>query len=153
MPPLAVSLLLGLLLGALLAIGVTRLARRIRLRRRFARARAGELAVEPLLRRAGFRVLDEQVRRRAHLLVDGRPVEYEVRADLLATRGGRTYVVEVKTGKTAPKPSSSATRRQLREYAAVYAADGLLLADMAGVAGLSLVEAALGEQLGTHTSD
>jgi hypothetical protein len=39
-------------------------------------------------------------------------------------------VVEVKTGKSAPNPKTTATRRQLREYAAVYEADGVLLADM-----------------------
>ena len=41
-----------------------------------------------------------------------------------------TYVVEVKTGKSGPDPKKAATRRQLREYAAIYEADGLLLADM-----------------------
>ena len=100
------------------------------MRRRFRRARKGELEAEQLLRRRGYTVLDDQVRRTSHLLVDGERVEYEVRADLLATRRGRTYVVEVKTGKAAPRPTHAATRRQLREYAEVYEADGLLLADM-----------------------
>lgn len=64
------------------------------------------------------------------MFVDGERLEYEVRADLLVSRWWRTYVVEVKTGKVAPNPRKGATRRQLREYAALYDVDGLLLADM-----------------------
>lgn len=123
-------LLVAGLVGMLLALVLARAWRRASLRWRFRKARAGELAAEALLRRRGFRILDEQVRRREHLFVDGERVDYEVRADLLVARWWRTYVVEVKTGKAAPNPTHTATRRQLREYAAVYAADGLLLADM-----------------------
>jgi Holliday junction resolvase-like predicted endonuclease len=123
-------IVLSLLVGALLALVSARAWRRFVLRRRFRRAREGEREAEQLLERAGYRILDAQVRQRGELLVDGERVAYEVRADLLATRRGRTYVVEVKTGARAPKPSSAATRRQLREYADVYEVDGLLLADM-----------------------
>jgi Holliday junction resolvase-like predicted endonuclease len=123
-------LILGLLLGALLSLWIGRGWRRARMRRRFRKARAGELAAEQLLKKRGFRILDEQVRRREHMFVDGERIEYEVRADLLVSRRWRTYVVEIKTGKSAPNPRTIATRRQLREYAALYDADGLLLADM-----------------------
>ncbi|PRP93582.1 PD-(D/E)XK nuclease family protein [Enhygromyxa salina] len=123
-------LVLGLLLGALVSLWVGRAWQRTRMRRRFRQARAGEVAAEELLKKQGFRILDEQVRRRQHMFVDGERLDYEVRADLLVSRWWRTYVVEVKTGKSAPNPKTTATRRQLREYAAVYDADGLLLADM-----------------------
>jgi hypothetical protein len=121
---------LGLLLGALLSLWIGRMWRRALMRRRFLRARAGEIAAEELLKRRGFRILDGQVRRQAHMFVDGERLEYEVRADLLVSRWWRTYVVEVKTGNSAPNPKTTTTRRQLREYAAIYDADGLLLADM-----------------------
>lgn len=127
---MTLELILALLVGALLALVLARTWRRLVLRRRFRRAREGEREAEQLLERAGYRILDAQVRQRGEVIVDGEPVAYEVRADLLATRRGRTYVVEVKTGTRAPKPSSAATRRQLREYADVYEVDGLLLADM-----------------------
>ncbi len=123
-------LVLGLLFGALVSLWIRRAWSRARMRRRFRRARAGELAAEKLLRSKGFRILDEQVRRREHMLVDGKALDFEVRADLLVSRWWRTFVVEVKTGKSAPNPVHTATRRQLREYAAIYEADGLLLADM-----------------------
>jgi Holliday junction resolvase-like predicted endonuclease len=124
------ELMLGVLLGALLSLWLARAWQRARMRRRFRRARAGELEAERLLKKRGFRILAEQVPRREHLFVDGERLEYEVRADLLVSRWWRTYVVEVKTGKSAPNPRNGATRRQLREYAALYDADGLLLADM-----------------------
>ncbi|HVH97636.1 MAG TPA: PD-(D/E)XK nuclease family protein, partial [Enhygromyxa sp.] len=124
------ELVLGLLLGALLSLWLARAWRRARMRRRFRRARDGELAAEQLLKKRGFRVLADQVTRREHMFVDGERLEYEVRADLLVSRWWRTYVVEVKTGKVAPNPRKGATRRQLREYAALYDVDGLLLADM-----------------------
>ncbi|KIG15785.1 hypothetical protein DB30_05203 [Enhygromyxa salina] len=120
----------GLLLGALASLWIKRAWARARMRRRFRVARSGEVAAEQLLRKRGFQILDEQVRRREHLFVDGERVDYEVRADLLVSRWWRTYVVEVKTGKSAPNPKTTATRRQLREYAEIYDADGLLLADM-----------------------
>jgi Holliday junction resolvase-like predicted endonuclease len=124
------NLILGVLLGALLSIWLARSWRRARMRQRFRKARAGELAAEQLLKKRGFRILADQVRRREHMFVNGERLEYEVRADLLVSKWWRTYVVEVKTGKSAPDPRKGATRRQLREYAALYDADGLLLADM-----------------------
>ncbi|MCA9685720.1 MAG: hypothetical protein KC457_26320 [Myxococcales bacterium] len=122
--------IIGVLIGILLALWLARAWRRGRSRRRLRRARRGEIAAEALLRRRGYRILDDQVRRSCHMFVDGDRLDYEVRADLLATRGAKTYVVEVKTGSKAPNPRGAATRRQLREYAAVYPVDGLLLADM-----------------------
>ena len=119
--------------AALVAVVTLRLAhayRVWRMKRRFARGREGEMRAVSLLEAHGFQVIDEQVSRETGLTVDGdwRPVT--VRADLLAEKGGRRFVVEVKTGSKAPDPASAATRRQLFEYHHVFDADGLLLADM-----------------------
>ena len=121
---------LAVLVGALLALLVARSWRRNRIRRRFRRARQGEIEAEGLLEARGFTILDQQTRRDAHMFVAGVRTQYGVRADLLVSRRWRTYVVEVKTGKSAPDPRLSATRRQLLEYSLVYEADGLLLVDM-----------------------
>lgn len=117
------------------AAGIELLAwlRALRLRWRFWRARSLENKARALLQRRGYRVIDEQVSRRAAVEVDGAPRTYLVRADYLA-RGpaGELYVVEVKSGQTAPDPLGTATRRQLLEYQLVYAeARGVLLVDMA----------------------
>ena len=98
-------------------------------KRRAARALAGESAAEALLADAGFVVIDRQARRAWRVLVDGEPVELELRCDLLAQADGRTYVAEVKTGAAAPRLDTAATRRQLLEYQVAYAADGVLLVD------------------------
>ena len=97
--------------------------------RRRARAREGEIEAEEFLERRGYRILERQVRRRAHYLVDGAPRGAEVIADLLVARRGRRFIAEVKTGTKAPDPMHRATRRQLLEYAHAFDVDGLLLVD------------------------
>jgi Holliday junction resolvase-like predicted endonuclease len=123
-------LLLALALGAAGALWLrARLARR-RMRLRFARGRAGERRAARLLERAGYRILEDQLSQETGFWIDDQWCPVTVRADFLVERRGRVYVAEVKTGKTAPNPAATATRRQLLEYARVYDADGLLLVDM-----------------------
>ncbi|MDP6935328.1 MAG: hypothetical protein QGG40_20580 [Myxococcota bacterium] len=122
--------LLVALFGGMLALWSSRRVRVWRMQRRFARGRAGEVEAAQLLEARGYRLLDEQVTRTAGLWIDEQWQEITVRADYLAERNGKTYVVEVKTGKEAPNPAHAATRRQLLEYDHVYRTDGLVLADM-----------------------
>ncbi len=117
-------------LSAVLAWRARGAIRRRQTRQRFERGRHGEQAAARLLAKAGYAILEEQLTRRTGFWVDEHWREVDVRADFLASRNGSTYVVEVKTGRTASNPSSTATRRQLLEYSLVYQADGLLLADM-----------------------
>jgi hypothetical protein len=104
-------------------------SRRWRLRRRTRRAAAGERDAERLLARAGYRVVDRQVVAELEYGLDGKPLSVTVRADLVARRGGRTFVAEVKTGDAAPRLQTPATRRQLLEYAHAFEVDGVLLVD------------------------
>jgi hypothetical protein len=100
---------------------------RHRLRRRAARAAAGETRATELLERRGYRVLERQVTQQGRILVDGRPTFFDLRADLLVARRGRRYVAEVKTGQVAPSVTHRATRRQLLEYRSAFDVDGALL--------------------------
>jgi len=93
------------------------------------RARAGEERAERLLERRGFRIVDRQVQGHGHIYIDGEALDIRVRVDLVVRRRGRRYIAEVKTGTTAPDPTHPATRRQLREYAALFPDHGLLLVD------------------------
>lgn len=126
--------LLGLFVVAVVsataALSVRARWKRHLMRRRFQRGRVGEHQALALLQRHGYEILDEQLSQTTGLWINDRWQEVVVRADLLAERAGRRYVVEVKTGGKAPDPASTATRRQLFEYHHVYQADGLLLADM-----------------------
>ena len=108
-------------------------------RQRAVQASWGEDAAEELLAAHGFQVVERQARAWGRMLVDGRELDYEVRADLLveALAGsgwpvGALLVAEVKTGLQAPDPGHPATRRQLLEYDRVFQPDGLLLVDMQG---------------------
>ena len=123
-------LLLAMVVGALLARAAQRRWHRRRMRRRFARGRLGEQEAVRLLEKAGYQILEDQLSRETGFWVDDQWCPITVRADFLVEKAGQTYVAEVKTGKSAPNPASTATRRQLLEYSHVYDADGLLLVDM-----------------------
>ncbi len=98
--------------------------------RRAARAYRGEKEAAAFLRNQGYHIIDQQVEKDIEVIVDAIPRGARVRADYLAQRGGRLYLVEVKTGRQAPDPLFPATRRQLFEYAHVFDVDGILLLDM-----------------------
>lgn len=130
---LTVWLLVVVLLGA--AIGLTWYITRHRATRgrrtsltAAAHGRAMEALAPAMLQRRGFEVLAEQVDCRYEFLVDGDPREATLRADMLAARDGKRYVVEVKTGKSG-KATHRGTRRQLLEYAMYYDVDAVLLLD------------------------
>jgi hypothetical protein len=132
MEPLHVALLLltalCLVLGVAWRLSLTATGRANRTRQRH--AQRGEERAERLLASRGYRVVDRQVSGSWTLSVDGEPVVAAVRADLLVSRRGRTYVAEVKTGRRGTDPSFPATRRQLLEYALIFQPDGVLLVDV-----------------------
>jgi len=94
--------------------------------------RRGEASAVSLLKAAGYTILDEQLRLPCNYLVDGDVITYSVRVDFLVEKAGRRYVAEAKNGPSASDPRTSATRRQLLEYAVVYGAYGVLLVDVPG---------------------
>jgi hypothetical protein len=115
--------------AALVLLGVAARSelRRRRVRAHFRRAAQAERAAASLLRRAGYRVVEVQPEHHIRFRFGGRLLGATVRADYLVRRRLRTYVVEVKSGERAPDPSCRATRRQLREYCAVFPYPVLLL--------------------------
>ena len=119
----------ALALGAITAARALRFRRSRRVRQRARRAFAGERAAEALLAAHGYRLTGRQARGGYALRVDDEGVQVEVRADYLAERGGQLFVVEVKTGRSAPAIEWAATRRQLLEYGLAFEAHGLLLLD------------------------
>ena len=132
-PPALLGVFL-LLLGVLLAeLGRVRWATRQERRRRQQRARIarrGEDDAVPLVRSLGYDVVAIQPNYRWRWQVDGDEIEVVLRPDLLLARRGRTFIADVKTGRWAPDPASSATRRQLLEYLLACDVDGVLLVDM-----------------------
>jgi len=98
-------------------------------RRRNARAQRGEAGAEALVAAHGYRICGRQVGYTGTVWVDGAPVDFGIRVDLLLERDGIPYIAEVKTGDLAPDPRHGPTRRQLREYAALLPDHGVLLVD------------------------
>ena len=131
LPDEAILALVALLVVAshVLMRAVRRWVRRTRIRRRLARAAEGEVRAARWLVAQGYEIVGAQVAKEYELLVDGAAFRVGLQADFLATRAGRLYVVEVKTGKLAPRLATSATRRQLLEYRVAYGAVGTLVVD------------------------
>ena len=102
----------------------------VKMKRRFAIGAEAEIDAVALLERFGYSILDGQVSGENVFLVDGEETSSAVRADYIAEKDGQRFVVEVKSGKSAPSPTHSATRRQLLEYEHVFRPAGLILADM-----------------------
>jgi threonine aldolase len=116
----------ALVLAAGAALGWSR---RRTLRARLARASAGEARAAGLLSDAGYAILGAQVAVEHAVWLDDRPVTAQLRADYLVAKAGARYVVEVKTGRVAPRIDTTATRRQLLEYRVAFDVDGVLLVD------------------------
>jgi hypothetical protein len=133
LPPELVALL-GLVLVVVAVVQALGLAlRKYRGRSAIERARArgadGEIRAEDILRRSGYRIVGRQVARRYGVGVDGKLVPIDLRADFLVARNRARFVVEVKTGRLAPRIDTPATRRQLLEYRLAFDVDGVLLVD------------------------
>lgn len=121
-------------LALLIFFHVSAMARRrwarSRLRRRSRWAFRAEEMAEGVLRRAGFKVIGDQVEGDWRVLVDGEEVMLRLVADWLVERRGARYLVEVKTGTSAPSIRNAATRRQLLEYLCAFEVEGVILLDM-----------------------
>ena len=126
---LTLSLIL-LTIGGFLALKIKRWLNARAMRKRFDKGAQAERDAVKLIESNGFKITEDQARIDCSFKVDGKKVIYNLCADYLATKNGKKYVIEVKSGDNAPDPKYSATRRQLLEYDHAYRPDGLLLADM-----------------------
>ena len=128
--PLVVALaaLLAAALLAYLTLAIRRWWKARALARRMGLAADGEALAERWLEARGHRILQRQASRRCTMHINGRVAEFDVRADLLVDIDGEEALVEVKTGDAAD-PRIPATRRQLREYCAVFGVDRVYVFD------------------------
>ncbi|MGI6485757.1 MAG: hypothetical protein ACOX15_05450 [Tepidanaerobacteraceae bacterium] len=104
--------------------------RTIKAKNRIRKAKRSEKKAIKLLESRGFEIVDIQKENSYKLYVDGKPYEACVKADIIARKGSKYYVAEVKSGEKATSPRYPETRRQLLEYFLVYKPDGLILVDM-----------------------
>ena len=100
-----------------------------KLKKRFDHARCGEKSAELLLKESGYYLEETQKGSKLSMWVNGKQFSYLVRPDAFASKDGKRYLVEIKTGKVATDPKHSATRRQLLEYYHGFDVEGVLLID------------------------
>lgn len=124
----AIAALLATALLAFLTLAIRRWWMARALARRMGIAAGGEALAERWLEARGHRILQRQASRRCTMHINGRVAEFDVRADLLVEIAGEEALVEVKTGDAAD-PRIPATRRQLREYCAVFGVDRVYVFD------------------------
>lgn len=123
-------LILGVIIGGLLAYYFMKTMRSYKLKRQTKNARRAERAAQHVLEQQGYKIIAVQPRVPIVTRVDGREYQNHVQVDFIAQKDGLKYVVDVKTGAQVNKPTNAAIRRQLLEYYLVYRTDGALIVDM-----------------------
>jgi len=78
-----------------------------------------EKEAEKWFLRQGYRILSSQPVREGFLLLDQKKEQFEVQPDFILEKQGQKWVVDVKSGRHG-SVTLAATRRQLREYAAMF---------------------------------
>lgn len=94
--------------------------------------RADEEKALAVLTKAGFAFHSRNVEANGQLMVNGAGEPYRVKTDLLVTKEGQVYAVEMKSGSPATSIRHGATRRQLLEYSVIFPVAGTLLVDLKG---------------------
>ena len=118
-----------LLIGATLALRVSKWLARQRRVRRAARAGLAERAAAEVLMAAGYCILAYQVRQDWSVWADGEEVSFGLVADYLVEHQGQRWIAEVKTGHKPLDLRYGPTRRQLLEYRHAFGVAGVLLVD------------------------
>lgn len=129
MSEMQLFLLAGAAIGVLLLWWALSLKKTHSLKRIARRAQRGEEGAEALLIREGYSIISRQECAEVRMDVDGETHKSFVRVDLIVSKDGRNYLVEVKTGKQANVDLPN-VRRQLFEYRHIFNTDGILFVDM-----------------------
>jgi len=99
-------------------------------RKRFKRGAQKEEEARSFLIINGYKVIDEQFIAVHKYKVDREDKEVKLIVDYVVSKGGKTYLVEVKSGKSAIYIENKNTRRQILEYDYAIENDGIFLLDM-----------------------
>jgi Holliday junction resolvase-like predicted endonuclease len=94
------------------------------------RAKRAEKEAIKILQREGYTIRAVQQSAAAYTEVDGKEQQNLVTADYLVSKHGKTFVVEVKTGKQTARVTASRIRRQMLEYFLIFRPHGIILLDM-----------------------
>ncbi|MCT4644065.1 MAG: CRISPR-associated protein Cas4 [Carboxylicivirga sp.] len=102
----------------------------LKIKKRFERADKLELQARSFLKSKGYSIVDYQSTYTHRYMVDGKVLEVDIQPDYIVKKGGKKYIVEVKSGHSATSAQYRNTRRQLLEYDYVVENNGVFLLDM-----------------------
>jgi Flp pilus assembly protein TadB len=105
-------------------------SKRRKQRKRFERGAQKEEEARNFLIKKGYKIIDEQFDAIHRYKVDGEFEEVKLIVDYVVSKAGKTYLVEVKSGKSAIYIKNKNTRRQILEYDYAIENDGIFLLDM-----------------------
>ena len=101
--------------------------------RRKLQGKTGEVMDEKarkILEHLGFSIENDYAKHTLRVMQDGQPLDLPVRPDIIASKGGKSYVVDIKQKSEFSQLSDPKTRQQLLEYYVTYKPNGILLMDM-----------------------
>jgi hypothetical protein len=99
-------------------------------KKRFARGAKMEEKAALVLKRKGFDVEASQAVFYHDYKANGIDKQAKLEVDYVASKNGKTYLIEVKSGAVATQIENKATRRQILEYSIAIENDGVYLLDM-----------------------
>ena len=101
-----------------------------KIKRAFKRGSVLEKEAKYFLEKKGYHIIDEQSIHYHNYSVNGEAIQTKLIVDYVVRKNKKTYLVEVKSGKSAISIKDKNTRRQLLEYDTVIENDGVFLLDM-----------------------
>ena len=125
-----VLLIISILLFIVLRYKYIDYRKRRKLQKQFKRSIKLEKEAQYFLEKKGYKLLEEQYEHYHHYKVNGEDYKSKLIIDYVVSRKGKTYLVEVKSGKKAISISNKNTRRQILEYYFAIENDGVFLLDM-----------------------
>ena len=99
-------------------------------KRRFKRGSKLEKRGRDFLIRQGYKIEHEQYLAHHQFYVNNQKFSIGLIPDYIVSKGGETYIVDVKSGTSAISLKDKSTRRQLLEYDHAIPNDGIFLLDM-----------------------
>ncbi len=125
-----IGFVIALLLFAFLRLKIKEWSRNYKKQQRLNRGIEGEKKAAVYLKKNGFKIIEEQSEKEYFIKENGKDIKISIIADFIVKKDGKQYVVEAKTGRSAPQITNSSTRRQILEYSQAFECDGVFLLDI-----------------------
>ncbi|MBO8168225.1 MAG: hypothetical protein H0Z35_03450 [Thermoanaerobacteraceae bacterium] len=123
-------IILGLIMATVLFYNIGNRWRRRRVSLRIAAARKAVQKAVEILAEQGFKIID--VEKAVHVTtgIDGRLYRYTVTADVICKKRGKTYLVEVRSGKKGSRVTSVRAQRELLGHYLLFGPAGIIILDV-----------------------